>query len=119
MARTDRRHIALGAIGLIILAIVLPPFINVNRYRARIAAVTSNALGRPVSIGNISLNLLPQPGFTLENFVVGDDPAFRHVPRALLHRLGCCRGGQIGVVVQHINIAEYQPAHSRGPTFAT
>jgi hypothetical protein len=80
MARTDRRHVALGGIVLIILAIVLPPFINVNRYRARIADVTSNALGRPVSIGAISLNLLPQPGFTLENFVVGDDPAFSSEP---------------------------------------
>lgn len=80
MAKADRKRILLGAVVLVILAIVLPPFINVNRYRARIVAATSSALGRPVSIGAMSLTLLPQPGFTMENFVVGDDPAFSAEP---------------------------------------
>src|ERR1017187_5932009 len=32
------------------------------------------------------------------NFRMADDPTFKHVPRALLLRLGCWSGGQIGVV---------------------
>lgn len=80
MSRPDGKRIALGAVVLIILAIVIPPFINVSRYKARITEAISNSLARPVSVGAISLRLLPQPGFTLENFVVGDDPAFSAEP---------------------------------------
>ncbi len=80
MARSDRKRILIGAIVLLALAFILPPFINVNRYRSRIVEAASNALGRPVTIGAMSLSLLPQPGFTIENFVVGDDPAFSEEP---------------------------------------
>jgi hypothetical protein len=65
---------------MILLGLVLPPFINVGRYRAYIADSMSRALGRPVAFGNISLRLLPQPGFDFENFTVGDDPAFSAEP---------------------------------------
>ncbi len=78
-----RGRIVLALILAVLLALFLPPFINVSRYRARIAASMSRALGRPVTVGDIELRLLPQPGFKLENVTIGEDPAFGIEP--LLH----------------------------------
>jgi hypothetical protein len=80
MAKVGSRHLP----GLIILAIflglVVPPFVNLGRYRAYIADAMSRALQRPVTFDSISLRLLPQPGFDFENFVIGDDPAYSAEP---------------------------------------
>ena len=51
-----------------------------QRMRTRIVHSISLALGRQVDVGRVSLRLLPQPGFDLENFVVHDDPAFGAEP---------------------------------------
>ena len=64
----------------LVLIIVLPPLVNVSRFQKRIANNISNALGRPVHFDHVSLTLLPMPGFTLENFVVDEDPAFGYEP---------------------------------------
>ena len=77
--RTSRRLVWAGLLVLM-LALVLPPFINVNRYRARAAESISRALGRSVAVSNIELKLLPRPGLVLYNFVVADDPAFGAEP---------------------------------------
>src|SRR5579859_2339185 len=63
-------------IACIIALAVLPPLLNVNRFKRRI--VTS--LGRPVHLDSVTLVLLPFPGFKLENFVVAEDPAFGSEP---------------------------------------
>ncbi|WP_263366395.1 AsmA family protein [Edaphobacter bradus] len=73
------RWIALGVLALLLL-VLLPPFINVNRFQRRIATSISGSLGRPVHLDRVSLSLLPLPGFTLENFVVSEDPAFGSEP---------------------------------------
>jgi hypothetical protein len=78
--RLGRRSIPAIVVALILIGIAVPPFINVSRYRARIADAISRSLGRPVALGGISLRLLPQPGFDLVNLVVGDDPAFSYEP---------------------------------------
>ena len=78
--RLGRRSIPALVVALILIGIAVPPFINVSRYRARIADAISRSLGRPVALGGISLRLLPQPGFDLANLVVGDDPAFSYEP---------------------------------------
>ncbi|WP_353073394.1 AsmA family protein [Tunturiibacter gelidoferens] len=64
----------------VMLLILLPPYISVNRYQRRIATSIGDSLGRPVHLDKVSLNLLPLPGFTLENFVVDEDPAFGSEP---------------------------------------
>jgi hypothetical protein len=56
------------------------PLINANRLKQRIAASMSASLGRPVSLGKVTMHLLPMPGFTLEDFVVNEDPAFGYEP---------------------------------------
>jgi len=45
------RKIMLGIVVAILLGIFLPPFVNVNRYRSRIASSISNAVGRPATVG--------------------------------------------------------------------
>jgi uncharacterized protein involved in outer membrane biogenesis len=72
-------YLAFAALALLLL-ILLPPYINVNRYQRRIATSIGDSLGRPVHLDRVSLNLLPLPGFTLENFVVDEDPAFGSEP---------------------------------------
>jgi hypothetical protein len=64
----------------ILLALVLPPFINVNRYRARVAGSISRAIGRDVTVSNIELKVLPRPGLVLYNFVAADDPSYGAEP---------------------------------------
>jgi len=71
------------AVVLALAAIVLPPFINVSRYKGRVIASMSSALGRPVTAGAIELRLLPQPGFYMVNVAIGDDPAYSAEP--ILH----------------------------------
>jgi hypothetical protein len=61
-------------------ALLLPPFINVNRYRKRVADSIGRALGREVTVSNIELTLLPRPGLVLSNFVVAEDPAYGAEP---------------------------------------
>ncbi|WP_260734866.1 AsmA family protein [Tunturiibacter lichenicola] len=72
-------YLAFAALALLLL-ILLPPYISVNRYQRRIATSIGDSLGRPVHLDKVSLNLLPLPGFTLENFVVDEDPAFGSEP---------------------------------------
>ena len=68
------------ALGIILLAVFLPPFVNVNRYRSRVASSIGNALGREVTVSNIELKLLPRPGMVLSTFVVADDPSYGAEP---------------------------------------
>jgi len=72
-------YLAFAALVLLLL-LLLPPLVSVNRYQKRIANSISASLGRPVHLDKVSLNLLPLPGFTLENFVVDEDPAFGSEP---------------------------------------
>jgi len=69
----------LALLALALLAIV-PPLISVNRFQRRIATSISDSLGRPVHLDQVTLNLLPLPGFTLNNLVVDEDPAFGFEP---------------------------------------
>lgn len=72
-------YLAFAALTILLL-VLLPPLISVNRYQKRIARSISDSLGRPVHLDKVSLNLLPLPGFTLENLVVDEDPAFGSEP---------------------------------------
>jgi AsmA family len=77
-----RRRLIYVAIAIlaVLLLVLLPPSISVNRYQHRIATSISDSLGRPVHLDQVTLNLLPLPGFTLQNLVVDEDPAFGSEP---------------------------------------
>ena len=65
--------------ALLLLALT-PPLINVNRLRRRIAESVGRSLGRPVHLDGVTLHLVPVPGFSLQNLVVSEDPAFGAEP---------------------------------------
>src|SRR5437588_6705907 len=74
------RRVMAAAVFVALLAAFLPPFINANRFRKRLAASASGALGRTVTLGDVRVRLLPRPGFDIREFVVADDPAFSAEP---------------------------------------
>ncbi len=75
-----RALLALIAALCIVLLVVVPPSVSINRYQHRVAASISGALGRPVHFDSISLRLLPVPGLTISNFVVSESPEFGYEP---------------------------------------
>jgi hypothetical protein len=80
-SRTKRRvWTAVALLVLLLTMAIAPPLINANRLKRRIAASISASLGRPVSLGKVTMHLLPVPGFTLEDLVVNEDPAFGYEP---------------------------------------
>ena len=68
------------ALGVLVLGILLPPFLNVNRYRSQVAASIGKALGRGVSVSNIELKMIPRPGMVLSGFVVSDAASYGAEP---------------------------------------
>ncbi len=63
-------------IGIIILAILLLPFIvNVNRYRPQIQAELQQKLNRPVTLGTLSLRILPL-SIRVNGITIGESPQF-------------------------------------------
>ena len=75
--RSSRGRVVAGIVLVLALFLVRP---GAQRLRTRIVRSISLALGRPVDVGSVTLRLLPQPGFDLENFVVHEDPEFGAEP---------------------------------------
>jgi hypothetical protein len=80
MSTSKKARAAIALAVLVTLAVFLPPSINVNQYKRHIAGAIGGAIGRQVTVESVTLRLLPQPGFTLDNVVVADDPAFSAEP---------------------------------------
>lgn len=80
MRRRTSRRVMWAVLLLLILGLLLPPYVNVSRYRSRVTSALTRGLGRPVAVSSIELKLLPWPGLVLYNFVVADDPAFGAEP---------------------------------------
>lgn len=77
--RTSRRVFWTLAL-ILILALVGPPFVNVNRYRGRVAHAIGRAFGRDVTASSIGFQLIPRPAVVLYNFVADDDPGYSAEP---------------------------------------
>ncbi len=78
--RRRKLRIALALIVLLLLALLVPPYVSLNRYRRQMIASISTSLGRNVHIQSMHLRLLPTPGIVMDNFVVDEDPAFGSEP---------------------------------------
>src|SRR4029077_6107189 len=63
----------------IVLILVLPFVINVNDFRPRIESELTNALGRKVTVGNLSLSLW-SGSLAADNITIADDPSFSKSP---------------------------------------
>lgn len=75
-----RFTIATVLVTLIVAALVLPPLVNIGRYKHQITALMSRSLGRPVHMSSVGLRLLPMPGFVLQDLSVGEDPHYGAEP---------------------------------------
>jgi AsmA protein len=64
---------------LIVIAIAVPFFIDANSFRPKLEAELTDALGRPVRVGNLSLSLL-SGSVTADDISIADDPAFSKTP---------------------------------------
>ncbi len=73
----SRRGVAAVAALLLILFLWRP---GVYALRNRISNSIGSALGRRVTLDNVSLHFLPRPGFDLEGLVIYDDPVFSAEP---------------------------------------
>jgi AsmA protein len=72
--------IVLAIVAVLIIAILLIPlFVNANTFRPTLEAQLSNALGRPVTLGNLSLSLF-SGSLVASNISIADDPAFSSEP---------------------------------------
>jgi AsmA protein len=64
---------------LVVILIAIPFFINVNSFRPKIEATASEALGREVKVGNLSLSILTGT-VSADNISIAEDPAFGKTP---------------------------------------
>jgi hypothetical protein len=87
--RARARIVLLIAAALLLAAWCLPPFFHAGRYRHVLQAALKRALGRPVTLGAVSVRLLPHPGFTVYNVLIAEDPRFGAEPFARVSRLEC------------------------------
>ena len=63
----------------VLILIALPFLINVNSFRPKIESEASSALGRQVTVGNLSLSLF-SGHVEADNIAIADDPAFSKSP---------------------------------------
>lgn len=75
-----RRNYLLGALALLVLAIVAPPFVNINRFRHSIVQSISAGLDRPVYANSVELSLFPRPAFVLHHLTVAEWPEYGAEP---------------------------------------
>jgi hypothetical protein len=80
--RRSRRNLVIVLVLAValLLALFLPPLINLKKYRRSITNSISGALGRVISVGDMQLRLLPTPGIEMTDFTVAEDPAFGYEP---------------------------------------
>jgi len=64
---------------LIVLVIAIPFFIDANTFKPKLESELTDALGRQVTVGNISLSLL-SGGVSADNIAIADDPQFSKSP---------------------------------------
>ena len=77
--KTALKVIAIVIAVLLVTAIALPFLVNVNSFRPQIEAQLTQALGRPVKVGNLSLSLL-SGAVGADQLSIADDPKFSNAP---------------------------------------
>ncbi|MGB2653469.1 MAG: AsmA family protein, partial [Candidatus Acidiferrum sp.] len=73
------RILAIVLAVLILLLVVVPFLIPVDKFRPAIEQKASQALGRNVQFGSLSLSLF-SGSLSAENLSIGDDPKFSQAP---------------------------------------
>ncbi|MGO8758792.1 MAG: AsmA family protein [Terracidiphilus sp.] len=113
-------RISLAVIAVLILVLVVPPLIGISRYKAQIAGLLSQSLGRPVHLSSVQVRVLPWPGFEISDLSVAENPAYGAEPvlhankvTASLRLLALLGGrveiGKIGVDEASLNLVRTGP----------
>ena len=84
--RRWRRAVLAGA-ALILAAGAAAPFLRADHWGPRIRESLERSLGRKVELGRVRLNLFTGPGFSVDNVVIHEDPAFGIEPVAYVATL--------------------------------
>lgn len=87
-----RRHVRKGIVALALLLLAswaIPSFLSADRYRKRLQAELEHTLHRQVTFGAVAFRILPRPGFSIDNAVIEEDPAFGSEPFARVDRINC------------------------------
>ncbi len=77
--KTALKIIGIVVAVLLVAAIALPFLVNVNSFRPQIESRLNEALGRPVTVGNLSLSLF-SGGVRADQLSIADDPTFSNAP---------------------------------------
>jgi AsmA protein len=73
------RIAGIAVLVFLVILIALPFLINVNSFRPKVESEASAALGRQVTVGNLSLSIL-SGSVGADNIAIADDPAFSKAP---------------------------------------
>src|SRR5712691_8520497 len=73
--------VVIGVLALLVLAIVVvPPLIDLGKYKSRYLPLAEHALHRKVEVEKIRLRIVPSPAIRLSGLKVADNPAFSKEP---------------------------------------
>jgi AsmA protein len=73
------KWVAIAVVALILILFILPFLIPVNKFKPTIEAKASDALGRKVELGNLSLSIF-SGSLGIDSISVSDDPKFGNAP---------------------------------------
>lgn len=73
------KWVAMAVVALILILVILPFLIPVNKFKPTIEAKASEALGRKVQLGNLSLSILTG-SLAIDSISISDDPKFSSGP---------------------------------------
>jgi AsmA protein len=91
--------VLVGIVVLLLLAVLLVPlFVNANTFKPTLEAQLSQALGRKVTLGNLSLSIF-SGSLVADNIAIADDPAFSTKP--FLQAQSLHIGVEVGPLVFH------------------
>ena len=62
--------------ALLLLAVIAPYLLDVDRYRGRISDIISLQTGRKVTLGRLHAAILPRIGFSVDGFQMANPPGF-------------------------------------------
>ena len=71
--------VGIVVVVLLLIVIAIPFLINVNSFRPKLESALTEALGREVKVGNLSLSIL-SGSVSAEDLSIADDPTFSKDP---------------------------------------
>ena len=80
MFSRSQKRVVIGAAIFVVFVLFAVPYIRVSQYKLSVANALSQALGRAVSVQDVSIRTFPQPGLLLSRVVVADDPSISAEP---------------------------------------